>query len=140
VGVYTWWVRTFMYVTTMCTYPQIVNIHRFGPSDSRSRPGSRGSESGHEDQKREIEEKKREKFGRKLSPSLAVRATAVKGPGQPGWVTVLCQHTTVAADIHKVQDTCSRYIRCKILASSLVDTCFRVESGGPPPGPTRIRV
>ena len=71
--------------------------------------------------------------------ALAVRATAVKGrPGHPGRVTVqvVCQHTTVAADIYKVQDTGSRYIRCKILAPSLVDTCF--ESGVPqaPPGPS----
>ena len=74
--------------------------------------------------------------------ALAVRATqaAVKGPapgrGHPGRVTVLCQHTTVAADIYKVQDTGSQYIRCKTLAPSLVDTCF--ESGVPqaPPGPS----
>ncbi len=63
-----------MYVPTICTYPRIVNIHRFGPSDSRSRPGSRGSESGHEDQKREkLIKKKREKFGKKLSASSFLR-------------------------------------------------------------------
>jgi hypothetical protein len=65
VGVYTWWVRTFMYVPTMCTYHRIVNTYRFGASDTRSRPGSRGSESGHEDQKREKLNKKNGKSSEK---------------------------------------------------------------------------
>jgi hypothetical protein len=50
VGVYTWWVRTYVYVPIMCTFPWIIDIHRFGPSDGWSRPWSCGSERGHEDQ------------------------------------------------------------------------------------------